>query len=411
MTTISNEQREVFMQSTGNYDSTNQNLSPKKMNATVLITAAGGIVGQGIMKSLRLANSQSLSPIKYRILAADSNPLAAGLYRSDVGLIVPKASDPDYVDSVIKQLNENSVDALFVGSDEELVIVARAKKRIENETSSKALVGKLKVIQMAQDKWETYKFLRSHNMGCAESCLPEDRDTFIREFGFPLVVKPREGFSSINFFVANSKDEVEYALSKIQDYGWKPLLQEYLPDLDGEFTSGITMDKNGTSVMSSIAIRKYLKGGLTYKAFIDDFEQVRLSAESIAARLEVGGAVNVQSKYVVDDKTTGSVRNSAAPEPDQVTDYNTGGGMKVFEINPRFSATSPLRSYAGINEPDLVFRNAVCNEKIEKISNHARLVCMRYWNEVFIDHSTYERLKTIGSANYGIENSSIPNYF
>jgi carbamoyl-phosphate synthase large subunit len=85
--------------------------------------------------------------------------------------------------------------------------------------------------------------------------------------------------------------------------------------------------------------------------------------------------------------------------------------MKVFEINPRFSATCPLRSYAGINEPDLVFRNTVFNEKIEKISTRVRLVCMRYWNEVYIDHSTYERLKTTGSVNYGTEESSIPGYF
>jgi carbamoyl-phosphate synthase large subunit len=245
---------------------------------------------------------------------------------------------------------------------------------------------------MARDKWETYKFLRSHNMGCAESCLPENRATFIREFGFPIVVKPREGFGSVKFFVTNSNDEVEYAISKIEEYDWKPLLQEYLPGLDEEFTSGITMDKNGTSVMSSIAIRKYLKGGQTYKAFIDDFEQARLAAEKVAERLGVTGAVNVQSKYVQDGRTTRSTSNSAATEPEQITDCPTSGSMKVFEINPRFSATCPLRSYAGINEPDLVFRNTVFNEKIEKISTRVRLVCMRYWNEVYIDHSTYERL-------------------
>jgi hypothetical protein len=42
------------------------------MNARVLVTAAGSIVAQGIIKSLKLAN-------RYTIIAADMSPLAAGL--------------------------------------------------------------------------------------------------------------------------------------------------------------------------------------------------------------------------------------------------------------------------------------------------------------------------------------------
>src|SRR5918994_5524400 len=111
-----------------------------KRNASVLVTATGGIVGQGIMKSLRLATSSSLSPICYRILAVDSSPLAAGLYRSDIGLVVPKASDPEYIDSIITHLKNYDVDALFVGSDEELMAIATTKKRIEKESPDKVLV-------------------------------------------------------------------------------------------------------------------------------------------------------------------------------------------------------------------------------------------------------------------------------
>jgi carbamoyl-phosphate synthase large subunit len=410
MISTAEEQNEVFTRSPASRSNI-RGKSARELTATVLVTAAGGIVGQGIIKSLRLANGLSHSPIRYHILATDNSPLAAGLYRSDIGLVVPKASDPAYLDSIIRHLNNHSVDALFVGSDEELMTVAAAKRRIEKETASKVLVNELDVIKIARDKWETYRFLKSHNLSCAESCLPENRDMFIKEFGFPIVVKPREGFGSVNFFVTNSIDEIDYALSKIQDYGWSPMLQEYLPGRDEEFTSGITIDKNGTSIMSSIAIRKYLKGGQTYKAFIDDYEPVRLSAENIAARLGVTGAVNIQSKYVLDNEPTRPISNAAITEPEQISDYLDNGMTKVFEINPRFSATCPLRSYAGINEPDLVFRNTVFDEKIEKIGRYTRLVCMRYWNEVYVDYSTYEKLKTVGSVDHGIENSCIPDYF
>jgi carbamoyl-phosphate synthase large subunit len=382
-----------------------------KRNATVLVTAAGGIVGQGIMKSLRLATSSSLSPNCYRILAVDSSPLAAGLYRSDIGLVVPKASDPEYIDSIITHLKNYDVDALFVGSDEELMAIATTKKRIEKESPAKVLVTELDVLKIARDKWETYKFLKANNLSCAESCLPENKDEFTEEFGFPLVVKPREGFGSVKFFVTKSTDEMEYALTQIQDYGWKPMLQEYLPGIDDEFTSGITVDKNGKYIMSSISIRKYLKGGQTYKAFIDNYPIVSLSAEKVAEKLGVTGAVNIQSKYVPNDEVTSSSKTTAEFEPRNLNESVQNGRMKIFEINPRFSATCPLRSYAGINEPDIVFRNAVFDEKIEKVSNSRRLVCMRYWNEVYVDLAAYEKLKNVGSIKEGLENSNVPDYF
>jgi carbamoyl-phosphate synthase large subunit len=379
-----------------------------KGSVTVLVTAAGGIVGQGIMKSLRLATSSSLSPHSYRILAVDSSPLAAGLYRSDVGLIVPKASDPEYINSVINHLKNNDVDALFVGSDEELMAIATAKKRIESESPTKVLVPGLDIIKIARDKWETYKFLKDNDLSCAESCLPENKYEFTKEFGFPLVVKPREGFGSVNFFVTESTNEMEYALTKIQDYGWKPMLQEYLPGLDDEFTTGVTIDKNGKYIMSSISIKKYLKGGQTYKAFIDDYPVVRSSAENVAEKLGVTGAVNIQAKYIPNAELT---RTTAEFEARNLNESLQDGRMKIFEINPRFSATCPLRSYAGINEPDIVFRNVVFDEKIERFSNYRKLVCMRYWNEVYVDLAAYEKLKGVGSFKQGVENSNVPSYF
>ena len=81
---------------------------------------------------------------------------------------------------------------------------------------------------------------------------------------------------------------------------------------------------------------------------------------------------------------------------------------KIFEINPRFSATCPMRTVAGINEPDIVFRNFVLGEEI-KITNYQKLVCMRYWNEVYVPYSNYEKtdkLKKVVSSD-----SFIPNYF
>ena len=54
----------------------------------VLVTGAGALLGQGIIRSLM---ESSLSPV---IVAADANPLSAGLYWTRHRHLVPMASDP-----------------------------------------------------------------------------------------------------------------------------------------------------------------------------------------------------------------------------------------------------------------------------------------------------------------------------
>jgi hypothetical protein len=48
-------------------------------NANVLVTAAGTIVAQGVMKSLRLANSMPDNPVKYTIVEADASSETRGI--------------------------------------------------------------------------------------------------------------------------------------------------------------------------------------------------------------------------------------------------------------------------------------------------------------------------------------------
>lgn len=358
----------------------------KTTKANVLVTAVGGIVAQGIIKSLKLANASNNSPVKYRIIATDMSAQAAGLYRCDSGILVPPSSSPNYINSIVKVSKEQNIDAIYVGSDQELLTIGNAKERIERETDAKVLTSPIEVMIRAKDKWKTFEFLKANNLGSAASSLPEGNEKFIQEFGFPLVVKPREGYGSLYFYVVNNIDEMEYAISKIQKVGWHPLLQEYLKDNNNtEFTSGVTVDRFGKYIMSSISIRKIIKNGQTYKAFIDDFEGIRRSSEEAALKFGARGAINIQAKL-------------------------EGNEPKIFEINPRFSATCPMRSAAGINEPDIVFRNAVLNEGIEKIDKYQRLICMRYWDEVYIQYSTYEKTSNNGKVENNNDSFRL-NYF
>ncbi|HZE77664.1 MAG TPA: ATP-grasp domain-containing protein [Nitrososphaeraceae archaeon] len=358
---------------------------PKKIReANVIVTAAGGIIAQGIIKSLKLANILSHNKITYRIITTDLNSQSAGLYRSDLGFIVPPSSSSDYIKTLIKLAVDENIDAIYPGSDEELLVIGKAKKKIEKATNAKVLTSPVDVLITARDKWKTFKFLSKNNLPAAKSVLPKDCESITQEFGFPVVVKPREGYGSLHFYIANDKDELNYSISKIRRAGWHPIIQEYL-DSDVEFTSGVTVDKSGSQVMSSISIKKTIKNGQTYKAHIDDFRDIRRYSESVALKLGARGAVNIQAK---------------------LTD---GGLPKVFEINPRFSATCPMRSAAGINEPDIVFRNTCLGEEI-KVPDYKKLLCLRYWNELYIPTATYELFCKEGKIN-NPNDSFILKYF
>jgi carbamoyl-phosphate synthase large subunit len=349
--------------------------------ATVLVTAAGGIIGEGIIKSLRLASSKG-GHVSYKILAADADPRAAGLYRADEGFLIPGASSPDYIDRLVKVAKGNGVDAIFVGADEELAAVASVSGRIAKESGAVPISNRAETVAVGSDKWRTYEFMKRNGLPCAESAKPEDRERFVKEFHYPIVVKPREGHGSEHFYVARGRTELDRAVAAIRAKGWHPMLQEHLADGDEEFTTGVTVSKD-TEVMSSIAMRRVLKSGQTYKAFIDDFPDVRSAAEEVALRLGGSGPINVQARMDKD-------------EP------------KAFEINPRLSASCPLRAVAGVNEPDILYRNFVLGEAIRR-EGYERLVCLRYWNEVYVPYVDYERARKTGKVRGS--GSWIPGYF
>jgi carbamoyl-phosphate synthase large subunit len=352
------------------------------VDLNILVTAAGSIVGQGVIKCLRLANMQQKTADNYKIIAGDMSVQAAGIYRANLGIILPPVTSPEYLDFIIKTCISLKIKAIFIGSDEELLPLTLAKNEIENKSGAVVITNPLNTVLKAVDKWKTFEFLRQNNLPCSDSALPEDQDRFVKEHGFPLVVKPREGHGSLHFYLVHDLEELQTAINSIKKVGWRPLLQEYLDNGNAEFTTGITISKNG-KIMSSIAMRKILKNGQTYKAFIDNYKVVRKSAEEIALAAGGRGPLNIQAKMA-------------------------DGKPKVFEINARFSATSPLRAVAGINEPDIVFRNVILCENIN-IEKYEKLVCMRYLNEVYVPYSTYEQVEHDKIAQQ--VDSFIPNYF
>lgn len=353
----------------------------KPLKVNVLVTGVGGIIGQGIIKCLRMANRMRKAPVNYRIIGVDSSPLAAGLYFSDLGSIVPKAMDHKYIDSLIKIISDNDISALYIGTDVELDVVSHYKTKIEKRTSAKILICSDEVIRTSRDKWKTFQFLKRKKLPYVESSLPGESSNFIDRFGFPIVVKPREGYGSVHFNIVNDLEHLNEAIRSIERQGWNAIIQEYIPGDDNEYTTGVLSDVKNNSIISSISIKKSIKAGQTYKGIVDNFPDAKQLAENVAQKINARGAINVQTK----------VKDSS---------------QKIIEINGRLSATCPMRAFAGVNEPDLLYRNVIMHEDSEdlQITSYNKLVSMRYWNEVYVSKNIYQNVISTGLVPKGIEN-------
>jgi carbamoyl-phosphate synthase large subunit len=357
----------------------------KKLN--VLVTSSGGIVAQGIIKSLKYFNKYTKdNDYYYNIIGSDIVYEASGLYRVDKAAIIKKPEDDTYIETILELAKENNIHAIFVGSDVELQILSLNKKRIEEETNAKILTNPLNVVEVCRDKYRTFEFLKENNLNFIPSTLEEDLPEFYKEHRFPLVVKPCQGFGSQLFSIVKDNKELDFAISAIKNYGWKPLIQKYLKNDDKEFTVGITVDSKSEYVMSSISIKKLLKHGQTYKAIIKNYPRIRKVSEMIAKKIGGTGALNIQLRIDEDDQLP-----------------------KVIEINPRFSATCPMRTVAGINEPDIVTRNFVSGEEIRKF-DYKPLLCLRYWNETYIDLEPFEKIKNNKEKVFELK-SLVVDYF
>jgi len=321
----------------------------------VLVTGAGALLGQGIIKSLLMADTE------YHIIAVDPDPRAVGLYWADVAHLVPLVSEAGYIDRVFEIIEGERPDAVLIGTDVELMIFARNRSDIESVYKTKIIVSSPEIIQIADDKWLTNQFLLSNGFPFPKSALPSNIADLTRHCDFPLIVKPRSGARSVGVHRVNNEEELRIALSMVYD----PIIQENISNSEQEFTSGIVMSDGCAKAV--VTMRRELKDGNTYRAYVEpnsSFEKVLLA---VAEKLGGMGPLNFQFRS--DD-----------------------GVPKIFEINARFSGTTPLRAYAGFNEVDHLIRNVVLGEEIPEPELQS-VVILRYWDEILIKSDQVSTLK------------------
>jgi carbamoyl-phosphate synthase large subunit len=250
-------------------------------------------------------------------------------------------------------------DIVFVGTDVELGILAHYRLAWEKELNTQIVVSRSEVIAIADDKWKTYQFLKKAGFAYPESALPGDESRLIQQVGFPLVVKPRIGARSMGVHIVNSREDLARVLTP------EAIIQECVATDADEYTAGsLTF---GTC-KATIVMRRVLRDGNTYCAFVENYSELRATVRDLANALQAYGPANFQFRLTPD------------------------GEVKVFEINARFSGTTPLRAHAGFNEVEMVIDNLLEGKSIQQPTIKP-LVILRHLSETVVTPEAIKQME------------------
>ena len=338
----------------------------------ILVLAVGGNVSQGILKGLQ----PHRRPL--RIVGADVSPLQMGLYTVDAAYVSPWAHEPDFLPWLIETCRAEGIKAILSGAEPVLLAMARSQDQIETETGAKCLCSPLDVLEIGDDKLETCRWLEDKSLpfpSYADASDDHAVEDLVANVGYPIIAKPRHGGGARGVILVENKLDLGYVCRK-ENY----LLQEYVGTDSDEYTVGCFRDRNGR-LAPSCCIRRELLAGTTYRALLGDFPEVRAVAEDITTKLQPAGPCNIQLRM-------------------------SNRGPVCFEINPRFSGTTPIRDHFGYREVWAALDHYLFGEPVE-LSLVTEGVALRYWNELYITPTAPGADTETGAlpplGNYGVE--------
>jgi carbamoyl-phosphate synthase large subunit len=350
------------------------------MPTTVLVLGVGGNVSQGILKALALAS------VPCRVVAACVSPFGVGLYRAQASYVSPFAGDPGFVDWVIDVCERERVTAVLSGVEPVLTALARNAGVIRERTGAVCVVSSPEVLAIGQDKLATCRWLAEHGLPhprFAPAADPEALRALASECGYPLIAKPREGRAGWGLLNVCDSDQLE-RLAGREDVIVQELLDEpeetelrseprgsVLGEQTAEYTSGCFCDAEGR-LRGSVVMRRELLEGTTVRAEVGAFDAVREISERVVRTLAPFGPCNVQLRLGRD----------GVPTP--------------FDINVRFSGTTPVRARLGFNEVEAAVRHLALGEAPYDLPSARPGVVLRYWNEMYVPRDAIETLGRTG---------------
>ena len=263
------------------------------------------------------------------------------------------------------------VDAILSGVEPVLTALAREAENIQSQTGAICIVSSPQCLAIGNDKLLTSQWLRDHGFAfpkTADAADSQSVDALAKECGYPLIAKPRFGKGAHGVLELVSDRDIRSATAR-NDY----IIQEYLGDPHQEYTVGCFSDRESI-VRGALVMRRELLEGTTYRAEAGDFPVVREQAIRIAEALRPVGPSNIQMRM-------------------------HGGRAVCFEINVRFSGTTPIRARIGFNDVEATLSHYVLGQPAANLPLITKGIALRYWNEAYVNPDAKTQLDELGKLD------------
>jgi carbamoyl-phosphate synthase large subunit len=296
---------------------------------TVLVSGASGIVGYGILRSLKM----STRPMKLIGTSIYTDSVAPGF--CDIFEVVPRTDAPDYLDRLLALLCTHHVDVAFPGIDADMYKWADHVAEIE-ATGTKVVLNSLELISRCSDKWGFYERQQELMPTYAIPSYLEMDFGFLKEkCGLPFLLKPRQGFGSKGIVVVETAEQ----FAKIAPATKTTLMAQPIVGRDDEeFTVSAFCDGHGGYSAFMALRRKLSKNGFTEKAEVVDQAEFSDAIQDLCGAFSPIGPTNFQFR-------------------------KTEHGLKLLEINPRISSSTSIRAAFGYNEGLMAIEMAIEKRK------------------------------------------------
>lgn len=291
------------------------------------------------------------------IVGTDLQSTAPALQFCDQQYVVPKITDPTYVDEILDICKLNNIKAITTLIDPEIEILAANRERFEQIGVIPLCPAKQSAIYCF-NKYELYKYLKANNIPTPLTF--HDLDEFKEALGrndisFPVFMKPVCGSGSVGAHKVNSLEEAEKDwYSGQHDY----IIQELMTG--GDCDADVYVDTISHKAVAAFSKRKIETriGGASKTISFKDSELFSF-IEKICSIFEFNGPLDMD--FFIRD-----------------------GKYYLSEINPRFGGAY-LHAYgAGVDFIKLIVNNINGIENTIEMGNYEDDIMMFMYDDVVI---------------------------
>jgi len=282
----------------------------------ILVTGVGAIIGYGVLRSLRKANTS------FFLVGTDIYADAVGQAWTDAFEQAPLTASDKYKDWIVKIAKQYKINLIIPGIEQDLHFFS-ANRTLFDEINVKVVLNQQDVIDLSKDKWSVdQELLRLESSMRIPSFLEGTFEYFADTLGLPFILKPRSGYASKGIVYVDGAETFATHSSKL---GNILMAQPIIGSKDEEYTVGMFGDGTG-KVLASITLQRHLApDGSTVKAWTKNCDDLNLEVSRLASHFHFLGPTNLQFR-------------------------RSENGWKLLEINPRFSSSTSLRTAFQYNE-------------------------------------------------------------